>query len=102
MLGKKLLRSTESLGKQGPQPAPAHLAAAAEKTLHRPLGMLPRGAGYRLFDFEPVADRIHLSEGDSGLGHSERPGIHSPKHDPLRSRPISAKIFFVRFSGILQ
>jgi len=60
------------------------------------IGRLPDGC----LDAQPIADRRNFAEGNAGLDHAERAGVHAEKDDPLGTAAEPAQIFLVRGPGV--
>src|SRR5688500_624753 len=82
---EELLRCAEAVARPAPQPRAGDLAARAAEAQHRARRMLARGAPDGPLDPQPVADHRHVAEGDTGLRHAERPGVHADEGDALLS-----------------
>src|SRR2546423_3259483 len=64
--------------------------------------MFARRAIDRGLDLEPVADSGGLAEGDAGLGHAERAGIHPEEEDAFRSVAVTPEIKLVGAPGVME
>jgi hypothetical protein len=53
------------------------------------------------FDPHPIPDEINLPEGNPGLQHSPRPGVHADKDNSLRGLPVSSGILGQWFARIV-
>src|SRR2546423_13286883 len=64
--------------------------------------MFARRAIDRGLDLEPVADSGDLAEGDAGLGHAERAGIHPEEEDAFRIVAVTPEIKLVGAPGVME
>lgn len=92
----------EEFGKESPESSPRNFRTGAAKPLDRPFGVRLRWLSYRGFDFQPIFYGGNFAEGNAGLGHSERAGIHAEEDDFLRRIRILHQIGSVGFPRIIE
>ncbi len=99
---EKILRHSKSPGKQTPESPAAHLRAGAIEPADCAFGMLVGGFPNGRLDAQPVSHRGDFSERNSGLGHSERAGIHAHENDALGSGGVPSEVRLMGSPGIIQ
>ena len=86
---------TKPAGEQLPKPPAADLRARTIPAKDRPLGMLRCGPADGRGNFKPVTHGGDFAEGNAGLNHAERAGVHAQKHHALPAAAEPAQIFLM-------